>query len=768
MQFLTNLAHRPGRWMALLLLTLTLILMGRAALPPPDAVLGGHDVRGAFYPWFTFARQAVRAGHLPLWEPYQFAGTPYLSNPQAAFFYPVTWLSFILPVNLAIGLYAVAAVWLAGVGMLLLGHFLTRSWPAALIAALAFCFNGFVAARLWAGHITLIATYAWTPWLLWAAAWSTYRKTRASAILAGVPFGLAALAGHPTSLIYVGLLWLAFTIYLGWSGKAWRWVTYQFALSLLAGLMLCAVQMIPFLELIKASEHAAGQLADGSFQWSMPPSQWIALILPHYYGEPVRVGYWGADNFEELTYYTGTLVVPGLILALHKPTRLTAFCLGLIALGLLIALGSYGFLYPILYAAIPPFRAARAPGRAAFVTLFGVCLLLSDALSTWATAPLDDIRPMLRRAGRWVIVLLIVGSGVPAGMLILASHIQGEAASRLLYQARSWAWGLGVLGASSVLIGAYLMTQPTRPWRRRALAAGLSILLIADLWSSGQRLIQLQPIPPTPIWQDALPAVGRDSGRILLWLGEGTQPYDINSASLVEKRTVMGYNPIRVKAIADFIVGSPDPRSAAYDVLGVEYVVAGAPLGFTEGEHPLVLIEHNGSAWVYRRDRVLDLARLVYSVEVIPSPSTAIARVNDPDFDPATTAILSAPPPCEIGPRTSTPNGAEIVEARDGYWRIETRSASPALLVLSETIYPGWRVTVDGQPAAILTAYAAVRATCVPAGEHTVEWVYRPSIYWIGGVVSLLALVGMIAAAVVVWQQKDGKQGTDNQYAGRG
>ncbi len=51
-----------------------------------------------------------------------------------------------------------------------------------------------------------------------------------------------------------------------------------------------------------------------------------------------------------------------------------------------------------------------------------------------------------------------------------------------------------------------------------------------------------------------------------------------------------------------------------------------------------------------------------------------------------------------------------------------------------------------------LTAYTAVRAVCVPAGEHTVEWTFKPTVYWLGGLVSLLSL-GLVGTAVIFWRR---------------
>jgi uncharacterized membrane protein YfhO len=93
---------------------------------------------------------------------------------------------------------------------------------------------------------------------------------------------------------------------------------------------------------------------------------------------------------------------------------------------------------------------------------------------------------------------------------------------------------------------------------------------------------------------------------------------------------------------------------------------------------------------------------------------------------------------------------AVITERRDGYWRIETESAEPALLVLSETAYPGWRATVDGERVAWQTAYTALRALCVPAGEHVIEWHFVPLSFAWGGVLTLVGL-GIVGLA---WRQE--------------
>ena len=142
------------------------------------------------------------------------------------------------------------------------------------------------------------------------------------------------------------------------------------------------------------------------------------------------------------------------------------------------------------------------------------------------------------------------------------------------------------------------------------------------------------------------------------------------------------------------------------------------------------------------------MARLVYAAEVIADDAAAVARVHQPDFDPATTAILSTDAGCALGPAPAALGAAEVVSHEATHWTIRATTTAPALLVLSENAYPGWEVTIDGAPAAWQTAYTALRAVCVPAGEHHVEWHFRPRVYLVGGGFSLLALL-LLGAAIV-------------------
>ena len=81
---------------------------------------------------------------------------------------------------------------------------------------------------------------------------------------------------------------------------------------------------------------------------------------------------------------------------------------------------------------------------------------------------------------------------------------------------------------------------------------------------------------------------------------------------------------------------------------------------------------------------------------------------------------------------------------------IVARSATPAYLVFSEKWFPGWRATLDGQPAEIQIANFAFLAVYNPAGEHTVTMQFVPVSTPIG--IAIMLLTVALLAGAAIWQ----------------
>ena len=105
-----------------------------------NLILARGDTFLYFYPYWSAAADALRAGRVPLWNPDIFMGAPLLANSQAGFFYPLNWpVWLLLRTPYAVSATIVLHVVIAGAGAYLAGRrTLALARPAALLGAALF------------------------------------------------------------------------------------------------------------------------------------------------------------------------------------------------------------------------------------------------------------------------------------------------------------------------------------------------------------------------------------------------------------------------------------------------------------------------------------------------------------------------------------------------------------------------------------------------------------------------------------------------------
>jgi uncharacterized membrane protein YfhO len=125
-----------------------------------------------------------------------------------------------------------------------------------------------------------------------------------------------------------------------------------------------------------------------------------------------------------------------------------------------------------------------------------------------------------------------------------------------------------------------------------------------------------------------------------------------------------------------------------------------------------------------------------------------LTRLTSPAFDPASSVLItgqSTLPPAS----TNTPPGTVSFTGYDAKRvQLKTTTTSPQILLLNDRWHEDWQATIDGKPTELLRANFIMRGVAVPAGEHTVEFQYRPphSTLWVSltavgaGAICLIAL----------------------------
>jgi hypothetical protein len=112
-------------------------------------------------------------------------------------------------------------------------------------------------------------------------------------------------------------------------------------------------------------------------------------------------------------------------------------------------------------------------------------------------------------------------------------------------------------------------------------------------------------------------------------------------------------------------------------------------------------------------------------------------------FDPLKEVLLTEP--VEFQPSDIFLGQVEQVIYRPNRVIIKTRQEGNGFLVLNDTYFPGWTVTVDGKEAKILKANHFYRAVQLGPGEHTLEFDYFPEGFKEGLIVSSIFLLILIA-----------------------
>jgi hypothetical protein len=374
-----------------------------------------------FWPWRQFAVDELRAGRLPLWNPFTGCGGPLLADHQTALFYPLNLIYLILPVARAMGVSLYLHAVLAGWAMRRFLRELGRSHLGALLGALAFMLSSYLVAR--GSFLTEVNAIAWLP-LLWLCGrrllesgqpWQA--RLRALIALAAV-VALQFLAGHAQTWFYSLLSLALYGLWLVCSSlrrpsrgrgsrKQWLQATKSaigrvvlLGAAVLLGVALVAVQFLPTLELSRLAQRSMTPWWERlALQYSMWPWRLITLLMPDFFGTPARGTFWGYATYWEDAGYIGLLPFALAVLALlawlrrrlkgrspelQSPETIPFF--SLLALGsLVMALGSNTPIYLFFYRYVPGFGQFQAPAR-----WLGV---YSAAMAVLAGVGLDALRP---------------------------------------------------------------------------------------------------------------------------------------------------------------------------------------------------------------------------------------------------------------------------------------------------------------------------------------------------------------------------------------
>ncbi len=155
-------------------------------------------------------------------------------------------------------------------------------------------------------------------------------------------------------------------------------------------------------------------------------------------------------------------------------------------------------------------------------------------------------------------------------------------------------------------------------------------------------------------------------------------------------------------------------------------------------------------ARIYGNPYAWPRAFLAREVQAVASGAAALDLMAKWQRGIAPRAVVELQQGTKLPPGASEEGGAVILASEVEHIVIQTKSPREALLVLSDTYFPGWKADVDGVWATILRTNFLFRGVVVPGGSHRVTFRYDPSSVRMGMILGGLGWVIVIILAGVL------------------
>ena len=543
-----------------ILLALPLVVFVLPALFGHPVVAGDNQIQN--YPLRVLSGQILRSGHLPLWDPWIWSGSPLLGGLNAGSLYPGTWIYAVLPGLVAWTVNLVFLYWVAAFGVYVLARVYGLAPLAALLGAVSFGFAGSMTAQM--VHLGVVQGAAWIPWMVVgelrlaqiflpgiadtktipdeadrdrghpAPAW---REALPWVLLVGCSGGLVFLVGEPRSMAdaaWICVLCAAWWLFRSYrSGAALGLRRGPFVAAIASGGLLAVLtggaQLFPGVSFLSTTQRSTATLSffgSGSLQprWS------VLLLVPDIFGGDGilhQPQYFAGYNLPEVTGYIGIFACIGAFTLLARSfgrsrssdARNWSIWLIVLAVGLVLCFGTYSPLGGPL-AHIPFYGGLRLQSRNLTIVDLGLAMLLAFWVNTLICKKNGEGHEKWRNHWQDVVGLApaFVAVALCIALVAIPSHLEsalGVTGGGAGSASGLWPWALLQLAVSIVAIALVLRwpkLSGTRARRWLVVAFTADLLLFSVACSTG--FVAGKGVPVLPV---ASQAASLGSGRFAIY-----------------------------------------------------------------------------------------------------------------------------------------------------------------------------------------------------------------------------------------------------------
>lgn len=709
----------------------------------------------------------------PLWYPHIFSGMPFQASGsyQSLQYSYEALLQAIVPnslFGLLHGRYLFHLL-LGAVSMFLLARALALSRAAAFVAAIGFVLNSHV---IGTDHVNRLASFMHIP-LVFLTVYKLFERPQLIwAILLGGAFGSQLGSYHPQIAHYTGMMIGLYVVYIvivklregGQTRRVGLGLTF-FVLGLIIAGSMAAVMVWPMQEYAQFSARSlsiGGQSVNVPFatSWSLSPGEILTFILPSFSGFGGQT-YWGQMPFTDFPNYIGIVVAVLALLALIlRRDRITVFLCLLSAFALFVSMGRHSaWVSYLMLNYVPFFAKFRAPVMILILFQFAAALLAGIGVQSLIDVARNHSS---RLVGRGVVIsaasllsltVLLTVSGTSfetfmgtiyaaadlshpsrqaiAGNAVMQSQLNGLRFGMMMQDL----WMMTILvSLGAGLIFLYMRGKMgTVPF-----SLGISALATMDLLVVAGGLVdpQFRPGRVDSFYGEreldpVIQALMEDTGqfRVLPVDEPNTNQYGYFGIS-----SIGGYHAAKMGIYEELMSEVGFNTFSVLNMLNTKYLITKQKLGGGS----FVPIVESAQGNLYRNEAVLPRAFMVDSLVVIRDRERIFEALKGPEFRPSKYVILEDEVDFNLGPV----DGASVIISDYAPHRIDLKvdTPGPGILVLSEIYYPaGWKASIDDEPTTIFKSNYALRSVVVPAGTHSVSFVFEPTSFSVGHTLSRVA-----------------------------
>ena len=699
------------------------------------------------YPLAHYHREAFWRGEIPLLNPLNDFGLPFLAQWNTMTLYPGALLYLLFPLSWSLGIFCLAHLFLGGMGMYFLARRGTGSAFGGAVAGMGYAFNGLsLSCLIWPNNI---AALGWLPWVVLATerAWNEGRSRILLATLVGA---MQMMTGAPEIIfltwLLVGTLWLAELF----QGRLPRGrLLARFALVPLLVCGLCAAQLLPFLDLLAHSHRDSGF---GGNQWPMPPTGWANFLVPLFYAFASNSGVYVQYGQQWISsYYAGAGLLALALLAVWQVRTPRVWWLAiLMLLSVVLALGDQGLLYLGVRKTLPFLGFVRFPIKFVVLALAIAPLLAAHAVAFYEKYPLTHGTSAWRRVTAvWLSLALLISAALWFACRYPEYPLASEEWTML------WQNGVARLFFLTLILGTLAaFTKCVSPRARLLIRVALLLWLWLDVWThapSQNPTISRSAYESPLIKMDARP----DDARVMvspfamrkMFSAAHTNSYEgflshrlglmANGNLLENLPKVDGFYSLYLREerpVRLMLMYAPNDRysEALADFAGVAAVTA-----------PGTTLE-----WTMRTN-YMPLASAGQK-PIFADDATTLQALGNPAFDPRRVVYLPSEARAQLTVTNQT--RATVLTKKRSAHRIELEASAeePGIVVLSQAFYHPWKARIGDTPAPILRANHGFQAVQIPSGSSHITLTYEDAAFRCGAIVSLLTLASMGGALIVL------------------